>query len=381
MTLTSFLELPVQTLAQKARLQINGHRPFDPQIEPHHLPILALRILFGGDMAWGRAFMDGTWTAEDVCGLTVHLLESGIANRVKGVPETILRVKEAFLDRQSAQRSVENIQNHYDAGQEFFGPVLGTPMVYSCAYSGRSGLTVPQMQYDKMDLTIEKTRLEPGDTLLDVGCGYGELMHRATTKYGARSYGVTLSEDQFRYGERLCDGIDATPMLENYLNLLPRFGPKYFKRIVSVGMFEHVGPAHYREYFQTLSDLLDDDGIITHHSIYGSIESARGTWIDAYIFRGGVLPVENQVNEAIDGLFELRDVHEFGQDYYTTNLFWLGNLAAHKEEIVARYGIRFYRMMYYAYSIFAAGFKTRSTLLQQRVLVKPGRHLNYKKVR
>jgi cyclopropane-fatty-acyl-phospholipid synthase len=381
MTFTSLLESPVRSLAQRAHLRINGDRSFDPQIPPHLIPQLAVRVLLGGSRAWGEAYMDGWWTADDVTELTARLLEYRVAKRPVAIPEFVLRMQELFRDRQSAARSVENIQNHYDAGEEFFGAVLGKPMVYSCGYAGRGASSLSAMQRDKMDLTIEKTAVRPGDTLLDVGCGYGELLYRAATKYGARAYGVTLSEDQFEHGIRLCEGVDAHPLKMNYLDMLKEFGPGYFKRIVSVGMFEHVGPEHYREYFQTIHDLLDDDGVFTHHSIYTSGGAGRDPWIDAYIFRGGVLPRAAQVDEAIEGLFEIRDVHEFGRDYYTTNLYWLDNLVRHKEAIVEQFGIRFYRMMHYAYSIFAACFKTRRTLLQQRVLVKPGTHLDYKTVR
>jgi cyclopropane-fatty-acyl-phospholipid synthase len=238
----------------------------------------------------------------------------------------------------TANRS--NIQYHYDLSNEFYALFLDPEMVYSCAHFTEPHDDLARAQRDKLDMICRKLRLKPGETLLDIGCGWGALPIHAARYYGARAYGVTLAERQHGYAvdkiARLGLQDRVTVELKDYSSL-----DGSFDKIASVGMFEHVGHDNYLRYFSTIQRLLKPDGLYLHHSIARPAKGADRDFfrsysrearaIGRYIFPGGDL---DHVGMSIANLerhgFEVHDVEAWRMHYARTTRLWHDRLLANR---------------------------------------------------
>ncbi len=189
--------------------------------------------------------------------------------------------------------------------------------------------------------------------------------------------GVTVSKEQLALAQERCRGLPVTLLLQDYRELQGSFD-----KIVSVGMFEHVGPKNYRTYFDTARRLLAPEGIFVLHSIGIASESA-GTdpWIDRYVFPNGKLPAPGQIVEAVDGRFLIEDWHNFGPDYDRTLMAWWARFDAAWPSLKSSYDLRFYRMFKYYLLCCAGFFRSRQGQLWQIVLTHPQRRETYRSVR
>ncbi|MFG2870864.1 class I SAM-dependent methyltransferase [Streptomyces sp. NPDC048338] len=233
--------------------------------------------------------------------------------------------------RHSKRRDKQAISHHYDVGNDFYELVLGPSMVYSCAYWTEGG-TLEDAQRDKLDLIARKLDLKEGDRLLDVGCGWGSMAVHAAREYGARVVGVTLSREQAVYArkriaeEGLTDRIEIR--VQDYRDVTD--GP--FDAISSIGMAEHVGAVRYREYADTLYDLLKPGGRLLNHQISRRPEPDEAAYrvdefIDAYVFPDGELaPMGRTLTLLEDAGFEVRDVEALREHYALTLRRWVANL-------------------------------------------------------
>ncbi|MFJ6785444.1 class I SAM-dependent methyltransferase [Streptomyces yangpuensis] len=242
--------------------------------------------------------------------------------------------------RHTRGRDRQAISHHYDVGNDFYERVLGPSMVYSCAY-WTPGSTLERAQYDKLDLVCRKLALEPGDRLLDVGCGWGSMALHAAREYGARVTGVTLSREQAVYArkkaadEGLADLVEIR--IQDYRDV--KDGP--YDAISSIGMAEHVGADRYRDYARTLHALLRPGGLLLNHQIGRPPEADESAYrvdefIDAYVFPDGELsPVGTTVGELERAGFEVRDVEALREHYALTLRAWVARLEEHWDEAVA----------------------------------------------
>ncbi|MFE6845810.1 class I SAM-dependent methyltransferase [Streptomyces sp. NPDC057686] len=236
-------------------------------------------------------------------------------------------------------RDRQAISHHYDVGNEFYEHVLGPSMVYSCAYWS-PGSTLEEAQRDKLDLVCRKLGLEPGQRLLDVGCGWGSMALHAAREYGVRVTGITLSREQAVYArkraaeEGLADRIDIR--IQDYRDV--KDGP--YDAISSIGMAEHVGADRYREYARTLHALLAPGGRLLNHQIARPPEPDEEAYrvdefIDAYVFPDGELsPLGTTVGELERAGFEVRDVEALREHYGLTLRAWVARLEEHWEAAV-----------------------------------------------
>ena len=273
---------------------------------------------------------------------------SGGARRVLGIAEALVGGITHGRERLAArarhwihrQRSNQaNIQHHYDVSNAFYGLWLDRRMVYSCAYFRNDADTLEEAQTQKLDHICRKLMLEPGQEFLDIGCGWGALILRATQAYGVNATGITLSRNQYDHvTARIKEaGLEKRVRVElrDYLDLPA--APLYDK-IASVGMFEHVGIGNYRRYFGKIRRLLKPGGLVLNHGITHnwlggtSLGSGIGDFVEEYVFPGGQLAHVSRVIQglAADGL-ELIDAEALREHYARTLWHWTDRLEANSE--------------------------------------------------
>jgi cyclopropane-fatty-acyl-phospholipid synthase len=330
------------------------------------------RLAMNPDLALGESYMDGALTIErgDVWGL-LDLLGRNLprATSPRGGAATWLRQRlQQANDRLTARR---NVAHHYDLSLELYRRFLDEDLQYSCAYFERPGMTLDEAQAAKKRRLAAKLLLRPGQRVLDIGCGWGGLAMTLAEDAGVEVTGITLSQEQLavarsRAAERGLDG-DVEFRLEDYRDVQGQFD-----RIVSVGMFEHVGTPNYQAYFDAVARLLTDDGVAVIHSIgHTHPTGATQPWIAKYIFPGGYTPALSEVLPAIEraGLW-VTDVEILRLHYAETLAAWRRRFAAHRDEIAALYDERFCRMWEFYLATCETGFRHRGSLVFQIQLTK-----------
>jgi cyclopropane-fatty-acyl-phospholipid synthase len=243
----------------------------------------------------------------------------------------------------------EDVQAHYDLSDDFFRLFLDPTQTYSCAYFERDDMTLEEAQLAKIDLALGKLGLHPGMTLLDVGCGWGSTMLRAIERHDVNVIGLTLSENQKAYVEKLFDGLDSPRSREIRLQGWEEFDEPV-DRIVSIGAFEHFGFDRYDDFFAMAHEVLPADGVMLLHTITGlhpkemaergmplSFQFARFVrFIVTEIFPGGRLPSVPMVEQhATKGGFTVTRVQSLQPHYARTLDLWAAALEAHKDQAIA----------------------------------------------
>lgn len=242
-------------------------------------------------------------------------------------------------------------------------------MQYSCGY-WKKATTTEEAQQDKLQLICDKLQLQPGMRVLDIGCGWGGLARFMAKNYGVSVVGVTISAEQQKMAQERCLGLDVDIRLQDYRDL-----NEQFDRIVSVGMFEHVGPKNYKTYFEVADRNLKPDGIFLLHTI-GSKRTDNNVdpWINKYIFPNGCLPSVRQIANASEPHFIVEDWHNFGADYDTTLMAGMNVSEAAWPEIADNYSERFKRMFSYYLNACAGAFRARDIQLWQVVFSRGIEH-------
>lgn len=359
----------IERLLEPSGVRLNGDRPFDIQV---HDERLYARVLAQGSLGFGEAYMDGWWDCEQIDEAICRIMRVGVDSAIRPWHDITRVLLARLVNMQTKRRAYEVGRHHYDIGNALYERMLGRHMVYSCGYWA-SADNLDDAQYDKMDLIARKLGLEPGMRVLDIGCGWGELARFMAAEYGAEVVGVTISREQAEYGQQLCQGLPAEIRLQDYRDISGTFD-----RIVSVGMFEHVGYKNYRIFMETCTRILPSDGLLLLHTIGNNITTATtDPWIERYIFPNSMLPSAAQVAEAADEILVLEDWHNFGTHYDPTLRSWLANFDAHWAELADDYGERFYRMWRYYLLASAGSFRARKNHLWQLVLSPHGRPGGY----
>ncbi|USE37735.1 cyclopropane fatty acyl phospholipid synthase [Endozoicomonas sp. SCSIO W0465] len=305
----------IQQLAESAGVGLNGSHPWDIQV---HNPGFYQRVVQDGIVGLGESYMEGWWECERLDQLFTRLVEAHLNEKMPQQLSVLLSLIWARLaNLQSRQRAWIVGEEHYDLGNDLFEVMLDSRMQYSCAY-WKEANTLEEAQVAKLDLICRKLDLKPGMKLLDIGCGWGGLAEFAASRYGASVVGITISKKQHQLARTRCKGLDVEVRLQDYRDLNDTFD-----RVVSVGMFEHVGPRNYDTFFQTVRKVLSDSGLFLLHTI-GSLQSdlSVNPWIEKYIFPNGCLPSMLQIARSTEGLFVTEDWHNFGADYDLTLVAW-----------------------------------------------------------
>ncbi|RTG32022.1 cyclopropane fatty acyl phospholipid synthase [Serratia marcescens] len=346
-----------------AGIEINGSRPFDIQVKN---PEFFKRVLQQGSLGLGESYMDGWWECERLDMFFQRVVSAGLEKKLPHHLKDTLRIAAARLTNlQSKKRAWIVGKEHYDLGNDLFTLMLDPYMQYSCGY-WKDATTLEEAQEAKLRMICEKLQLQPGMRLLDIGCGWGGLSAYAAKNYGVSVVGVTISAEQQKLAQARCAGLDVQILLQDYRDL-----HQQFDRIVSVGMFEHVGPKNYETYFSVAARNLKPDGLFLLHTI-GSNQTDLNVdaWIDKYIFPNGCLPSVRHIAEASEGRFVMEDWHNFGADYDRTLMAWLENFKRAWPELAGGYSERFERMFTYYLNACAGAFRSRNIQLWQ-VLFSP----------
>jgi cyclopropane-fatty-acyl-phospholipid synthase len=359
-------------LLAHADIRLDGPSAWDMQI---HSPGVPGRLLAQGSLGLGESYMDGEWDAAHLDQFFDHLLRARVGERVQPAVILMHALGAHLFNRQTRRRAWQVGERHYDLGNDFYAAMLDPRMTYTCAWWQGSD-TLDAAQDAKLDLVCRKLKLEPGMRLLDIGCGWGSLMGYAAERYGVECVGVTVSREQADWGRERYAGLPVEFRLQDYREI-----GETFDRVASIGMFEHVGRKNFRTFMQVARRCLHPDGLLLLHTI--GKNTRRGVtdpWIDRYIFPNGDLPSVSQIGNALDNLFVVEDLHNFGADYDRTLMAWHDNFEAAWPDFAARLGERFHRMWRYYLLSCAGAFRARDIQLWQWVLSPRGVVGGYRRV-
>jgi len=286
-------------------------------------PIVKSEIISDPFLAFGEGYM---------------LKKIDIVGSVQKVIESLYKDQDSFLHQKkgfkkmfkilssSIRKSKENVQFHYDLGNNFYSLWLDETMTYSCAYFKSPEDSLLQAQKNKVAHILCKLNLNPGQTLLDIGCGWGELILTAARTYQVKALGITLSSEQYSKTVERIENEGLQDLVEVQLIDYRELKGRTFDRVVSVGMIEHVGKEHINGYFSAVESLLNEGGVSLLHCITGYEESGINSWFNKYIFPGGYLPaVHELVSLMAANRFYLIDLESLREHYTLTLEHWTQN--------------------------------------------------------
>jgi cyclopropane-fatty-acyl-phospholipid synthase len=343
-----------------------------------------LRALTGADVGMGESYMDGDWTTPDLVALVrlavrnVRLLDA--RHKVWSSMRVLAARLRHRLRANTVKGSRRNVRQHYDLGNDFYRLFLDSQMLYSCAYFRLNDDTIDVAQQQKLDLICRKLHIEPGDTVLEIGCGWGAFAIYAARNYGAHVTAVTISRAQYQYATQLLAKTDLTPgyvrlVLEDYRRL-----EGLYDKIVSIEMFEAVGFDRYDEFFGACDRLLAHDGSMLLQTITLPDQQVaayrkRIDWIQTYIFPGSELASVGEILRSLARRTELAltNAENLGGHYARTLAIWRERFFRSREE-ARRLGFdeRFQRMWDFYLGWCEGAFRERYINVAQLLLAKNG---------
>lgn len=350
-------------LLETAGINLDGTNPWDIKI---HNPDFYPRVLKYGPLGLGEAYMDQWWDCNQLDQFFERITQANIESKIKA--RKWLLFKLLFLkifNRQTKNHAFDVGKKHYDLGNVLFQSMLDNRMNYTCGYWKNSN-NLDDAQLAKLELTCQKLMLEPGMKVLDIGCGYGAFAKYAAINYGVHVVGISISKEQCEYAKQNCSNLPVEIRLQDYRDI-----NEQYDRIVSLGMFEHVGKINYQSYMKIVHHALKDNGLFLLHTIGNNISyTSCNEWINKYIFPNGMLPSISQIGNATEGLLIMEDWHNFGSDYDKTLMAWHQNFTSHWDGLKNLYDDRFERMWRYYLLSCAGAFRTRQMQLWQIVFSK-----------
>lgn len=363
-------------LFAKAGINVNGSTLPDIQINN---PAMLHMLYNNWSLGFGEAYIKGYWDCKQLDQLICKLFQKEFEKKPSGISKIYLlchKLRSKLFNLQSYSRAFQVGKQHYDIGNDLFQHMLDPYMQYSCGF-WKNAKNLNQAQIHKLEMICQKLQLKPGDTVLEIGCGWGGFAEYSTKNYRIKFTGITISKAQQAYATKRCAGLPVKIKLLDYRKIKGRFD-----KIVSIGMFEHVGSKNYATYFKLINQYLKPSGLFLLHTIGASI-SVVGTdpWINKYIFPNGKIPSYEEITHNTEGLFHIEDWHNFGQDYDKTLMAWMHNFEATWPQLKSNYSNEFYRMWQYYLLSCAGYFRAKKGQLWQIVFTKIGSNLEYRSVR
>lgn len=327
-----------------------------------------LQILMNYEMHLGQTYMNGEWSA-GTNGLMplLEVLMRNFPERIpKGAAKPIEALRQAFLQLNRVRRSYRNVASHYEIQAWLYGLFLDPDLHYSCAYFDSPDQTLEQAQARKCERLLKKLCLRPGMRVLDIGCGWGGLARYLASHAGVTVTGITVSPQQRDEAQRRAQTAGLDGQVEFRLADYREIEGEY-DRIVSVGMFEHVGRPNYRKFFSQIAKLLKPDGVALLHTI-GRMgpKGFTNPWIQRHIFPGGYIPALSEIASAMETVpLYTNDIEVLREHYALTLEHWIARFTTHRTEISERLGERFFRMWEFYLASCASAFRWRDLVVFQ----------------
>lgn len=358
---------------KRAGIVVNGDARADIKI---HNPKFFSRVLAQGSVGLGESYMEGWWDCDDLSQFFYRILRVKLDEDVNPMSFFFQSLRSKVLSLPGRNDPFKIGEIHYDLNEDLYRAMLGKNMIYTCGY-WKDAKTLDEAQEKKLQLVCDKLRIEPGMRILDIGCGWGGLLKHCAEKYQVQGVGVTVSEEQATIARETCKGLDVEILLQDYREVTG-----VFDRVVSLGMFEHVGKKNYRTYFAKAASVLADDGLFLLHTIgTNKTESGTDPWIERHIFPNSMIPSIAQIGQAMEDFFVMEDWHNFGADYDKTLLAWFDNFDKSWPALSRNFEPIFYRKWKYYLLCCAGAFRARRTQLWQIVLSKNGVPQGYTSIR
>ncbi|WP_300434920.1 cyclopropane-fatty-acyl-phospholipid synthase family protein [uncultured Mameliella sp.] len=339
-------------------------------------PDTVRRLLMRPGLALGECYAEGTLRVEgdDLPGLLGLFVPSGNIAELPPwyeLPRKLQGALRGFLQRNTPFTARRNVAHHYDLSDDLYRIFLDADMQYSCAYWSRAGMTLEEAQEAKKAHIADKLLIKPGMRVLDIGCGWGGMALTLARDYGAQVTGVTLSDNQLATAQARAQ-VEGLEDRVRFLLLDYRKLEERFDRVVSVGMLEHVGAPHYREYFGKVRDLMADDGVALIHSIVkNGPPRPNNAWIDKYIFPGSYAPSASEVYRAIeDNWLHQSDDEALRIHYAMTLQAWRERLEENRDRVVEMFDEQFLRMWRFYLVSMEVSFRQGNLHVQQWQLAK-----------
>ena len=334
-----------------------------------------LKFLMDPSVHFGESYMNGSLIVEegqihDFLKLIFLNTNSEIDHWVMKLSKIVRKIQNKIRTSNYISKSKHNVAHHYDLSDKLYELFLDPDRQYSCAYFNSPNDTLEQAQINKKELISKKLLLEEGQSVLDIGCGWGGMAAHIYKKSNANVVGVTLSEEQVTYAKqrKIDEKLDKVEYrLQDYRNV-----NETYDRIVSVGMFEHVGTSHYQEFFNKVYDLLNDTGVALIHTIGRLTEPTNNDpWIEKYIFPGGYIPALSETMFRVEksGL-TLADVQVLKFHYAETLKRWRYNFYDNIDKVKELYDEKFCRMWDFYLSSSQASFEEAGLVVFQLQLSK-----------
>ena len=348
-----------------ADIELNGPDPWDLQVRDERF---YQRALSHGEMGLGESYMDGWWDVPQLDEFFSKAQKAELHEKLKTFSFVWLAAKGRFFNRQGRSASRKVAREHYDLGNDLYRAMLDKNMQYTCAY-WKDANTLDEAQENKLHLICRKLYLQPGMTVLELGCGFGGLTRLMAREYGCEVVSYNISREQMSFAREFCAGLPVRLEEKDYREAAHE---PQFDRVVAVGLCEHIGHKNHRSFLELARAKLRDGGLFLLHTIGNSkTRTSTNPWTDKYIFSGSVIPSMPQLVAAMEGVFVMEDWHNFGPDYDRTLLAWWKNFDSRYCTLdKQRYDQRFYRMWKLYLLMSAGAFRARRLHLWQIVLSK-----------
>ncbi len=337
---------------------------------------LMQKLLINPDLYFGEAYMNGSLVIEN--GSLTDFLDLAFKNigrgNINSYGAVIKKIKGTFgylTNLNKIIKSKENVAHHYDISEKLYDLFLDKNRQYSCAYFKNDSDTLEQAQSNKIHHIIKKLNIQPNQKVLDVGSGWGTLALAIAKETNASVTGITLSENQFEYSQNKAKEMNLSNQVDFKLIDYRQLNEK-FDRIVSVGMFEHVGRNFYRTYFNKVFQLLNEKGIALIHTIGSSMPPRDPQpWIQKYIFPGGYTPSLSEISKPIEksGLI-VSDIEVLRMHYAHTLRNWKERFLSKKDTVLDMFDEKFFRMWEFYLASCEMAFKWGDQVVFQLQLAK-----------